>query len=72
LIAYRLLDYNTSILLVHNDTIFHVVSALAVDHTGSRVLSDSYDYMHMYDFQGMNSKAIQIIMDVRGYYIFMV
>jgi hypothetical protein len=51
---------------------FHVVSALAVDHIGSRVLSDSYDYMHMYDFQGMNSKAIQIIMDVRGCYIFMV
>ncbi|CAL4942213.1 unnamed protein product [Urochloa decumbens] len=34
-----------------------VVSALAVDHTGSRVLSGSYDYtVHMYDFQGMNSK----------------
>ncbi|EAZ16351.1 hypothetical protein OsJ_31813 [Oryza sativa Japonica Group] len=34
-----------------------VVSALAVDHTGSRVLSGSYDYtVCMYDFQGMNSK----------------
>ncbi|KAG2537678.1 WD repeat-containing protein 70-like [Panicum virgatum] len=34
-----------------------VVSALAVDHTGSRVLSGSYDYtVRMYDFQGMNSK----------------
>ncbi|WJX79109.1 hypothetical protein P8452_62260 [Trifolium repens] len=34
-----------------------VVSALAVDHTGSRVLSGSYDYMvRMYDFQGMNSR----------------
>ncbi|GMH20434.1 hypothetical protein Nepgr_022275 [Nepenthes gracilis] len=34
-----------------------VVSALAVDPTGSRVLSGSYDYtVHMYDFQGMNSK----------------
>ncbi|XP_062201546.1 uncharacterized protein LOC133904086 isoform X2 [Phragmites australis] len=34
-----------------------VVSALAVDHAGSRVLSGSYDYtVHMYDFQGMNSK----------------
>ncbi|KAL2939249.1 WD repeat-containing protein 70 [Bienertia sinuspersici] len=31
-----------------------VVSALAVDHTGSRVLSGSYDYtLRMYDFQGM-------------------
>ncbi|PQQ17535.1 WD repeat-containing protein 70 [Prunus yedoensis var. nudiflora] len=34
-----------------------VVSALAVDHTGSRVVSGSYDYsVRMYDFQGMNSK----------------
>lgn len=34
-----------------------VVSALAVDHTGSRVLSGSYDYMvRMYDFQGMNAR----------------
>lgn len=34
-----------------------VVSALAVDHTGSRVLSGSYDYtVRMYDFQGMNSR----------------
>lgn len=34
-----------------------VVSALAVDHTGSRVISGSYDYtVRMYDFQGMNSK----------------
>ncbi|KAK9087735.1 hypothetical protein Syun_030129 [Stephania yunnanensis] len=34
-----------------------VVSALAVDHSGSRVLSGSYDYtVRMYDFQGMNSK----------------
>ncbi|CAN6288038.1 unnamed protein product [Urochloa humidicola] len=34
-----------------------VVSALAIDHTGSRVLSGSYDYtVRMYDFQGMNSK----------------
>uniref|UniRef100_A0A803M949 Transducin/WD40 repeat-like superfamily protein n=1 Tax=Chenopodium quinoa TaxID=63459 RepID=A0A803M949_CHEQI len=31
-----------------------VVSALAVDHSGSRVLSGSYDYtVRMYDFQGM-------------------
>lgn len=34
-----------------------VVSALAVDHSGSRVLSGSYDYnVRMYDFQGMTSK----------------
>lgn len=34
-----------------------VVSALAIDHSGSRVLSGSYDYtVRMYDFQGMNSK----------------
>ncbi|KAJ3682416.1 hypothetical protein LUZ60_014989 [Juncus effusus] len=34
-----------------------VVSALAVDHTGSRVISGSYDYtVRMFDFQGMNSK----------------
>ncbi|KAF6144400.1 hypothetical protein GIB67_024627 [Kingdonia uniflora] len=34
-----------------------VVAALAVDHSGSRVLSGSYDYtVRMYDFQGMNSK----------------
>lgn len=34
-----------------------VVAALAVDHSGSRVLSGSYDYtVRMYDFQGMNNK----------------
>ncbi|KAL6968134.1 hypothetical protein U1Q18_033937 [Sarracenia purpurea var. burkii] len=34
-----------------------VVSALAIDHSGSRVLSGSYDYtVHMYDFQGMNAR----------------
>ncbi|KAI4350301.1 hypothetical protein L6164_004769 [Bauhinia variegata] len=34
-----------------------VVSALSVDHSGSRVLSGSYDYtVRMYDFQGMNSR----------------
>ncbi|CAN4113715.1 unnamed protein product [Withania somnifera] len=34
-----------------------VVSALAVDHSGSRVLSGSYDYtVRMYDFQGMNAR----------------
>lgn len=37
--------------------IFQVVSALAIDHSGSRVLTGSYDYtVRMYDFQGMNSK----------------
>lgn len=36
---------------------WQVVSALAVDHTGSRVLSGSYDYtVRMYDFQGMNAR----------------
>ncbi|KAG0453814.1 hypothetical protein HPP92_025118 [Vanilla planifolia] len=34
-----------------------IVSALAVDHSGSRVLSGSYDYtVRMYDFHGMTSK----------------
>lgn len=34
-----------------------VVSALAIDHTGSRVVTGSYDYsVRMYDFQGMNAK----------------
>ncbi|KAK1290110.1 hypothetical protein QJS10_CPB18g01871 [Acorus calamus] len=34
-----------------------VVAALAIDHSGSRVLSGSYDYtVRMYDFQGMNSR----------------
>lgn len=34
-----------------------IVSALAVDHSGSRVLSGSYDYsIRMYDFQGMNAR----------------
>lgn len=34
-----------------------VVSALAIDHSGSRVLSGSYDYsIRMYDFQGMNAR----------------
>lgn len=38
-------------------TIFQVVSSVAVDHSGSRVLSGSYDYfVRMYDFQGMNSR----------------
>ncbi|CAL1357106.1 unnamed protein product [Linum trigynum] len=33
-----------------------IVSALAIDHSGSRVLSGSYDYtVRMYDFGGMNS-----------------
>lgn len=34
-----------------------VVSALGIDHSGSRVLSGSYDYsVRMYDFQGMNAR----------------
>ncbi|CAD6340684.1 unnamed protein product [Miscanthus lutarioriparius] len=42
-----------------------VVSALAVDHTGSRVLSGSYDYtVRMYDFQGgeWNPKSKETIL----------
>jgi len=36
---------------------WQVVAALAVDPSGSRVLSGSYDYtVRMYDFQGMNSR----------------
>lgn len=39
------------------DSAWQIVSALAVDHSGSRVLSGSYDYtVRMYDFQGMNSR----------------
>ncbi|KAJ0254157.1 F112 [Hirschfeldia incana] len=34
-----------------------IVSSLAVDNAGARVLSGSYDYtVRMYDFQGMNSR----------------
>ncbi|KAL4588009.1 hypothetical protein LXL04_000887 [Taraxacum kok-saghyz] len=34
-----------------------VVSTLAIDHSGSRVLSGSFDYtIRMYDFQGMNAR----------------
>ncbi|GKB62036.1 WD repeat-containing protein 70 [Tanacetum coccineum] len=34
-----------------------VVSSLAIDHSGSRLLSGSYDYtVRMYDFQGMNAR----------------
>lgn len=47
-----------SILCVILDLCFcQVVSALAIDHSGSRVLSGSYDYtVRMYDFQGMNAR----------------
>ncbi|KAJ4968625.1 hypothetical protein NE237_015326 [Protea cynaroides] len=49
---YRIPLSNEIVLKGHSK----VVSALAVDHTGSRILSGSYDYsVHMYDFQGMNS-----------------
>ena len=35
---------------------WQIVSALAIDNSGSRVLSGSYDYnVRMYDFGGMNS-----------------
>ncbi|KAG6735705.1 hypothetical protein POTOM_061644 [Populus tomentosa] len=50
---YRIPTSNEIVLGGHSK----VVSALAVDHTGSRVLSGSYDYtVRMYDFQGMNSR----------------
>lgn len=47
---YRIPMSNEIVLKGHSK----VVSALAVDHSGSRVLSGSYDYtVRMYDFQGM-------------------
>lgn len=50
---YRLPLSNEIVLKGHNK----IVSALAVDPTGSRVLSGSYDYtVRMFDFQGMNSR----------------
>lgn len=50
---YRIPLSNEIVLKGHSK----VVSALAVDHTGSRVLSGSYDYsVRMYDFQGMNAR----------------
>ncbi|KAK6940599.1 WD40 repeat [Dillenia turbinata] len=50
---YRIPMSNEIVLKGHTK----IVSALAVDHTGSRVLSGSYDYtVRMYDFQGMNSR----------------
>ncbi|KAI3842163.1 hypothetical protein MKX03_015647 [Papaver bracteatum] len=50
---YRIPLSNEIVLKGHSK----VVAALAVDHTGSRVLSGSYDYtIKMYDFQGMNSR----------------
>ncbi|KAK3007565.1 hypothetical protein RJ639_014411 [Escallonia herrerae] len=50
---YRLPLSNEIVLKGHSK----VVSALAIDHSGSRVLSGSYDYtVRMYDFQGMNAR----------------
>ncbi|CAL5427311.1 unnamed protein product [Camellia sinensis] len=50
--GYRIPLSNEIVLKGHTK----VVSALAVDPTGSRVLSGSYDYsVRMYDFQGMNA-----------------
>ncbi|XVF32310.1 hypothetical protein REPUB_Repub17cG0071000 [Reevesia pubescens] len=50
---YRIPMSNEIILKGHTK----IVSALAIDHSGSRVLSGSYDYMvRMFDFQGMNSR----------------
>ncbi|KAL3647680.1 hypothetical protein CASFOL_008648 [Castilleja foliolosa] len=51
--GYRIPLSNEIVLKGHTK----VVSALAVDPTGSRVLSGSYDYtVRMYDFQGMNAR----------------
>ncbi|EPS67899.1 hypothetical protein M569_06873, partial [Genlisea aurea] len=51
--GYRIPLSNEIILKGHTK----VVSSLAVDHSGSRVLSGSYDYtVRMYDFQGMNAR----------------
>lgn len=50
---YRVPVSNEIVLTGHTK----VVSALAVDPTGSRVLTGSYDYsVRMYDFQGMDSR----------------
>lgn len=50
---YRIPQSNEIVLKGHTK----VVAALAVDPSGSRVLSGSYDYtVRMYDFQGMNSR----------------
>lgn len=50
---YRIPMSNEIVLKGHTK----IVSALAVDHSGSRVLSGSYDYtVRMYDFQGMSSR----------------
>lgn len=50
---YRIPLSNEIVLKGHSK----VVAALAIDHSGSRVLSGSYDYtVRMYDFQGMNSR----------------
>ncbi|KAE8701407.1 putative aromatic amino acid decarboxylase [Hibiscus syriacus] len=50
---YRIPMSNEIILKGHTK----IVSALAIDHSGSRVLSGSYDYtVRMFDFQGMNSR----------------
>ncbi|XP_065875303.1 uncharacterized protein [Euphorbia lathyris] len=50
---YRIPTSNEIVLKGHTK----IVSALAVDHSGSRVLTGSYDYtLRMFDFQGMNSR----------------
>ncbi|KAL8143010.1 hypothetical protein V2J09_016042 [Rumex salicifolius] len=50
---YRIPMSNEIVLKGHTK----VISALAVDHSGSRILSGSYDYsVRMYDFQGMNAR----------------
>ncbi|XVF72102.1 hypothetical protein PTKIN_Ptkin12aG0094100 [Pterospermum kingtungense] len=50
---YRIPMSNEIILKGHTK----IVSALAIDQSGSRVLSGSYDYsVRMFDFQGMNAR----------------
>lgn len=50
---YRIPLSNEVVLKGHSK----IVAAVAVDHSGSRVLSGSYDYtVRMYDFQGMNAQ----------------
>ncbi|TYI20442.1 hypothetical protein ES332_A07G238200v1 [Gossypium tomentosum] len=50
---YRIPISNEIVLKGHTK----IVSALAIDHSGSRVLSGSFDYtVRMFDFQGMNSR----------------
>ncbi|XP_047315878.1 WD repeat-containing protein 70-like [Impatiens glandulifera] len=51
--SYRIPLSNEIVLKGHTK----VVSTLAIDHSGSRVITGSYDYsVRMFDFQGMNAR----------------